>query len=290
MLTNTHEWTDTLGQVLRAIEAEPRLDIDEESTLCRRAAAGEPAAAQRLVAANLRSVAHVARGFRNLGLPMEDLIHEGALGLLQAVPKFDPARGVRFFTYATFHVRRQLVAAVARGSKTVRVPRHVASKVRRFREERRRLSAGRGEHVGVDAVARSLGLLPDEAEATASFQSPFELSLDEVVGPEEGSATRGELLLRTEAEQAPDALYEAGEALRELQAALEQLDARDRSVLEARFGLDGEEPRTLRDLSARMSLSKERIRQLEERARTNLRLQLEVRFGQRQPSAAALPA
>lgn len=286
MVTNAHERTETLETMLRAIEAQPDLDAHEEAELCRRAAAGEPAAAEALVAANLRRVVHVARRFRNMGLPLEDLIHEGAVGLLQAVPKFDAGRGVRFFTYATFVVRRALVQAVARGSKTVRVPRHQAAKVRRFREERERLSAGKGERAGVGEVARSLGLDRAEAEATARFQNPYELSVDETVGPEEGSVTRGELLLRADEEEAPDARFEATEELQELREALELLDPRDRRVLEARFGLDGQEPRTLRDLSSRMDLSKERVRQLEERAKACLR----EHMGARRRPSEAVPA
>lgn len=289
MLTHQDDRSETLDQMLRAIEAQPQLNASEEAELCRRAAAGEPAAAQELVAANLRRVVHVARGYRNMGLALEDLIHEGAVGLLEAVSRFDPDREVRFFTYASFLVRRTLVQAIARGSKTVRVPRHVASKVRRFKEERARLSAGLGVKAEVEDVARSLGLGQEEAEAVANFQSPFELSVDETEGPEEGGSTRGELLSGSP-DEAPDRLFEAEEDLDELRAALEILDPRDRRVLEARFGLNGEEPRTLRDLGARMRLSKERVRQLEERAKDCLREQVSQRRRTPGPHRAAVPA
>ena len=276
MLTHHDDRSETLERMLRSIEAQPRLSAEEEAVLCRRAAAGEPAAAQELVEGNLRRVVHVARGYRNMGLALEDLIHEGAIGLLEAVSRFDASRGVRFFTYASFLVRRTLVQAIARGSKTVRVPRHVASKVRKFKEERARLSAGLGFKADVEDVARSLGLKPDEAEAIANFQSPYELSVDETVGPDEGGSTRGDLL-GGDPDEIPDQLFEADEDLRELRDALERLDPRDRRVLEARFGLDGQEPRTLRHLGALMQLSKERVRQLEERAKACVRDQVSLR-------------
>lgn len=287
MLTNHDERSETLDEMLRAIEAQPTLDAEEEARLCERAATGDPEAAQQLVAANMRRVVHVCRSYRHMGLPLEDLIHEGAVGLLEAVPRFDAGRGVRFFTYASFLVRRALVQAIAKGSKTVRVPRHVAAKVRRFKEERARLSAGKGERAEVEEVGRSLGMDPEEAEAVANFQSPYELSVDETVGPEDGASTRGDLLAG-DPEDCPDRLFEAEEDLAELRAAMEVLDPRDRRVLEARFGLDGQEPRTLRDLSARMSLSKERVRQLEERAKACLHEQVSRR--RRVPPARWTPA
>jgi len=289
VLTHHDERSETLDTMLRAIEAQPRMDAREEAAACRRAAAGDPAAAQELVAANLRRVVHVARGYRNMGLALEDLIHEGAIGLLEAVSRFDASRGVRFFTYASFLVRRTLVQAIARGSKTVRVPRHVAAKVRRFKEERARLSAGLGTMAGVEDVARSLGLSAAEAEAIANFQSPYELSVDERIGPEDSGSTRGDLL-SGDPREAPDELFEAGEDLQELRDALEGLSPRDRRVLEARFGLDGQEPRTLRDLGARMQLSKERVRQLEERAKACVRDQVSLRRRVPDRRCAAVPA
>lgn len=276
MLTHQDDRSETLDRMLRSIEAQPHLDAQEEAALCLRAAAGDPAAAQELVSANLRRVVHVARGYRNMGLAFEDLIHEGAVGLLEAVSRFDASRGVRFFTYASFLVRRTLVQAIARGSKTVRVPRHVASKVRRFKEERARLSSGMSGRADVEDVARSLGISADEADAVANFQSPYELSVDETVGPEDGGTTRGDLL-GGHPDEVPDRLFEAGEDLDELRAALADLEPRDRRVLEARFGLDGQEPRTLRDLGEHMRLSKERVRQLEERAKASIREQVSSR-------------
>jgi RNA polymerase primary sigma factor len=289
VLTHHDDRSETLDQMLRSIEAQPQLNAQEEAELCLRAAAGDPAAAQELVSANLRRVVHVARGYRNMGLALEDLIHEGAVGLMQAVSRFDASRGVRFFTYASFLVRRTLVQAIARGSKTVRVPRHVAAKVRRFKEERARLSSGLGEKAGVEEVARSLGLGLEEAEAVANFQSPYELSVDETVGPEDGGTTRGDLL-SGQPEDAPDCMFEADEDLSELRAALALLEPRDRLVLEARFGLDGQEPRTLRDLGARMDLSKERVRQLEERAKANVRERVSLRRRVPASGCAAIPA
>jgi RNA polymerase primary sigma factor len=203
------------------------------------------------------------------------------------VERFDPSRDVRFFTYAAFLVRRNMVQAIARGTKTVRIPRQISARIRRFREEKQRLTASRGEEVGAAEVAQSLGLSEKEAQACAALQAPFELSVDEELRPDEGG-TRADFLA-DESILLPDASFAASEDLTELRAAMEELDERDRRVLVARFGLDGQEPRTLRDLSSRMNLSKERIRQLEERAKNTMRRSLDARRHAPEPGIIPFP-
>lgn len=276
MLTRTDERTETLQELLRAIGAQPELDPETELALCRRAVAGDDEAASRLVASNLRKVLHVARQHRGQGLPLEDLVHEGALGLLESLGRFDPDRGLRFFTYATFHVRRRMVQALARGVKTVRVPRQLAGRVRRFRRERDRLRAGGTSSPETEAVGRAVGLTAAQARTCEAFSMPFEISVDAPMGDPSQGPTRLERLA-TGPEERPDHVFELVEDLRELRAALALLDERDRQVLDERFGLTGGPRRTLRDLAARMNLSKERVRQLEERAKRILREHLAER-------------
>ncbi|MEM7245254.1 MAG: sigma-70 family RNA polymerase sigma factor [Acidobacteriota bacterium] len=259
---------------MEAIRRMAVLSREEEAVLCDRARRGDEEAAQCLVAANLGRVAAVARGFRGRGLPLDDLIAEGTVGLLAALPHFDPSRGVRFFTYACFHVRRRIVQALAQGLRTVRLPRQAIAKRREFEQRRRDLSNLAGERVGRAEAAQSLGVDPDIAHD--AWLAPTELSTDEEVAPGEG--LRGDQLPAADGSR-PDRQFDESEAMVELEKALTTLPPRDREILQARFGLGSKEGegQTLRELSADMNLTKERIRQLEERAKERLRCWLQGR-------------
>lgn len=253
MLSNHQQPSQALDRVLASIVLEPDLEPAEERDLARAARRGDERAAHRLVAANLRRVLALARSFRNKGLPLEDLVHEGSVGLLEALKQYDPDRGVRFFTYAAFHVRRGLVRAISRGAKTVRVPRHVASRIQ---------------------AARSA-----PADAVSAAPAPigtFEISTDERVDPRRAT-TRGDLLPDTHALLPEESLL-ARERIVELARALDTLPARERQVLASRYGLSGDEPATLRHVGANLKLSKERVRQLEDRAKASLRRDLGERL------------
>lgn len=286
VISNHQEGTGVLERMVAFATAAPDLPRERERELCRLAREGCDDARRELVAANMKRVLLVARSYRNMGVSLEDLVHEGVIGLMEAVRRFDPERDVRLFTYASFLVRRHLVQAVARGAKQVRVPRHLAARLRRLREERDRLRAA-GRPATARHAARSLGLQGRQAEACAALPASYEVSVDDDGPRQAGGPRRRQDLLRAPPESCPEARVVHDQALSQLQAALELLPPRDRRVLEDRFGLGGRPARTLRDLSARMNLSKERVRQLEARAKAALRAHLE---GGRSGPGAGTPA
>lgn len=275
MISNEHDTSAALGRLLTAARARPKLDAEAEARLLEAAARGDDEAASRLVAAHLGELVCLARRFACKGLPLEDLVHEGALGLLEAARRYDPRHGTRFMTYGAFFARRSMVAALARSAKTIRVPRHFSARLRRVRDARDRLCAA-GRDPSPENLAGLLGVSPDEARELDRLRSPYEVSTDEPL-PAAAGVTRGEMLPDTR-QAPPDERHELREQRRELHAALATLPERERAILAARHGLGGRPPLTLRELGAEMSLSKERVRQLEERAKLALRERLAPRL------------
>ena len=286
MISNHQGPSEALDRLLHGIGRLPLLDASEEAVLAREAASGDGEAASRLVQGNLRRLVRLACRFRNKGLPLEDLIHEGAVGLLEAAKRFEPSHGVRFFTYGAFLAQRAMVAALARSAKTVRLPRAASARARRVRRAREGLLAHGAEPTPA-ALARVLGVSPSEACALAAFHAPFEVSLDEPVDAA-GRVPRADTLSDPLAPW-PDARLLSDERHRELREALARLPARERLVLAERHGLDGREPRTLRELGSDLRLSKERVRQLEERAKAALHVDLSPRLGPALPASARSP-
>src|SRR5215207_8811157 len=240
-----------------------------EIDLARRAKAGDRRARQRLIEKNLRLVISVAKKYRGMGLPFEDLIQEGNIGLMKAVEKFDPDRGWRFSTYATWWVRQAVQRAVADKGRTIRVPVHMGEKIRKMARTYNELSAELEREPTDEEVAERLGWIVDEVRNVKDAMSDAS-SLNRPLGSEEDGSELGELV---EDERASDT---AGEVMREmetegLQAAIERLPERHRYVLVRRYGLDDQESATLAELSEELKVSRERVRQLQREAERMLR-------------------
>ena len=236
-----------LSDYLREISRIPRLSPEEEQTLVRRALAGEAEAEQRMIEANLRLVFAVVRRYRNRGLPLPDLIAEGNVGLLRAVKRFRPDKGVRFSTYATWWIRQAVVRALANQARIIRLPVHVERLLGRYRKERERLTQELARPPSLDEVARSLEI---PAEQLA------ELEEIPAAGP-------------------------LGTLLRERKdltgLLLDDLPERERAVIRLRFGLSGEGPLTLGAVGRRLGLSRERVQQIEATGLKKLRALLAAR-------------
>ena len=263
-----------LGVYLGEISRIPLLSRAEEHELAMRVRAGDEAAKQRMIEANLRLVVQIARRYRNRGLPLPDLIEEGNLGLLRAVDKFDPDRGTRFSTYATWWIRQAVVRALANQARTIRLPVHVELLLSRYVREQRRLTQTLGRTPTPADLAAALGITEEEVEELDEVrQQP--VSLDAPVGGERQS-TLGDLIADRTADPA-GSFVSLFQNRTELVSVLDDLAANERTVLRRRFGLEGDPPETLETIGQRLTLSRERVRQIEAAGIRKLRALLAAR-------------
>lgn len=258
---------DPMRRYLDEIGRHPLLSREEEHRLARAAAAGDRTARERLVLCNLRLVASIARRHIGRGVDPLDLVQEGNLGLMTAAERFDPRAGVRFATYAAWWIRSSINRAVAAEAGAVRLPERLVAAMAAVRASERELEQGLGRTPTRAEIAADAGLT-EEAVALAREAARPAASLDAPIG--ESDLTLCDLL------KAPQTDHSSGgaddEALAALNAVLGELEERPRAVIELRFGLGSEGPRTLADVSGRLRVSRERVRQLESRALRELAL------------------
>ena len=263
-----------LGVYLSEIARIPLLTRDEEQAHARRARAGDEVAKQRMVEANLRLVVQIARRYLNRGLPLPDLIEEGNLGLLRAVEKFEPERGTRVSTYATWWIRQAITRALANQARTIRLPVHVELLLARYVREQRRLTQALSRPPTAKELAQALGTSEREiAELEEVRQHPVSLDAPASAG---SSATLGDVI----ADRAAAPTETFGELFRDraqLVSVLDDLAANERTVLRRRFGLEGDPAETLEAIGQRLGLSRERVRQLEGSGLRKLRALLKAR-------------
>jgi RNA polymerase primary sigma factor len=253
--------TDSLQLFLKDIGKFRLLTAAEEVELAKRIERGDLDAKQKMVESNLRLVVSIAKNYRNQGLPFLDLIQEGTLGLVRAAEKFDYRRGFKFSTYATWWIRQAVARALADKARTIRIPVHIAEKLNRIRRMERKLVTELGREPTPEEIAEVTGgIEPEEVESIKrSAQAP--VSLEKPVGDEEESEF-GQFIVDERAESPFERAAETftKEALKE---ALENLSYRERRVLELRYGLGGEDPRTLDEVGRTFNVTRERIRQIE---------------------------
>jgi RNA polymerase primary sigma factor len=258
------------------------LTHEEEIDLARRTREGDPRARSELIERNLRLVIPVAKKYRGMGLPFGDLIQEGNIGLMKAADKFDPEKGFRFSTYATWWIRQAIQRAVADKGRTIRVPVHMGEKIRKMARAYNELSAQLEREPTDEEVAERLSWDVDRVKDVKSA-IPDATSLNQPLSSDEDSAEVGDFV-EDERESGT-----VGEVVRELETrrlmeSIAGLPERQRRVLVRRYGLDGEKPATLADLSEELEVSRERVRQLQREAERVLRDEGE--YGQELPAAA----
>ena len=253
--------TDSLQLFLKDIGKVRLLTASEEVGLAKRIERGDLDAKQKMVESNLRLVVSIAKNYRNQGLPFLDLIQEGTIGLVRAAEKFDYRKGFKFSTYATWWIRQAVARALADKARTIRIPVHVVEKLNKIGRAERGLVTELGREPTAEEIADLVaGIDPEEVEAIKrSAQAP--ISLDKPVGDEQESDF-GQFIADEQAASPYERAVEmlAKQALRD---ALENLSYRERRVLELRYGLGGEHPRTLDEVGRTFNVTRERIRQIE---------------------------
>ena len=270
-----HEDSDPGFQLyLRQIAEYPLLTPAQEVVLATKIKKGNKAAKAEMIRANLRLVVKIAHDYANFGLPLLDLISEGNIGLVKAVERFDPAKGGKLSTYGSWWIKQSIKRALANQGKTIRLPVHLVDKIAKIR----RVGAGLSDELGREAtdeeIAEEVGMC--SSKVTRLKQAAIRpASLDAPVG-EEDSTEFGELVGDVAAVDPFESLSEKDLQM-EVGDVLDQLDDRERKIINSRFGLDGSEPITLEEVGDKFGVTRERIRQLQNIALGKMRRVLSKR-------------
>ena len=257
----------SLKHYYKDVDRHPRIDSAEERVLAARIEAGDEAALEALVNANLRFVIYIARGFRNQGLPLGDLVNEGNYGLLTAARKFDRRKGCRFITYAVWWIRQHILKALDVQTRTVRLPASVMNDLGRLRKTEDRLVQHLARNPAREEIAAQSGL-PVKRLNRCLDAGANAISLDTIGA--EGSLSLAETLPDRHA-PLPDETFDERCRNRAVKESLDGLSERHRKVLALYFGMHGDEPATYQEIGRRLGISRERVRQLKEDAFGRLR-------------------
>jgi RNA polymerase primary sigma factor len=251
---------DSLGLFMREVGRVPLLTADQEVTLAKRVERGDLAAKTQMVEANLRLVVSIAKPQLGRGLSFLDLIQEGSLGLIRAVEKFDYRRGFKFSTYATWWIRQAVQRAVADQARTIRIPVHMFERLSRVTYVQRQLVQFLGREPRPDEIAAELELTAEQVRQILRM-AQFPISLEKPIGENE-DAKLGDLV-EDELAESPFDLASVSLRGEDIERALAALPERERQVIELRFGLHDDQPRTLEEVGRTFGVTRERIRQIE---------------------------
>jgi RNA polymerase primary sigma factor len=262
------EEQSALDQYLRDVSRHELITPAKEKELGALARLGDEEAVQALARANLRFVISVAKKYQNRGVSLTDLIQEGNVGLVTAARKFDPEQGVKFISYAVWWIRQAILASLANQGRSVRVPLNRASDLARIFREKERLRQERGREPSPEELSKATHLTPELIESLQTLNAA-EIRLDAPIGDSEDSQLVERFL--TEEATEPELGVEARLLAESVNVALTTLEARDGKVLRLYFGLQGEREHTLEEIGNMLGVTRERIRQLRDRALRRLR-------------------
>jgi len=257
-----------LSRYFTEIREYPLLTKEQEQQLARRVREGDPEAFEHLVASNLSFVVKVANEYRNLGLPLEDLLNEGNLGLIEAARRYDPSKGTKFITYAIWWIRKSILKALADQVNLVRVPTYQMKKIRQVREAERSLRRELGRKPQRHEISDRLDVSLRKVDQVLQVNRR-EVSIDDTVGKEKKTPV-SDFLVDHDSESPEDRLLKQ-EGTRLVSQALRYLSEQEQMVIRHRFGLDGAPVLTLKQIGEKMGISRERVRQIETQAKQRLR-------------------
>ena len=262
---------DSVRLYLREIGKIPLLSNEEEVDLAYRIVKGEKKAKDKMVEANMRLVVSIAKRYSGRGLDFLDLIQEGNTGLLRAVEKFDPDKGFKFSTYATWWIRQAITRAIADQARTIRIPVHMVETINKVLRATRKLTNELNREPSVEEIAKEMGMEPEKVDYVMKIKQDI-ASLDATVGRDgdDEDSVLGDFI-EDEGRVSPEDAAAAQMLKEQIAEILSSLSEREQKVVKLRFGIGGGRPHTLEEVGAEFSVTRERIRQIEAKALSQLR-------------------
>ncbi len=262
---------DSMRDYMRDINRIPLVTREEEVELGRRIQQGDEEAKEKLIKANLRLVVKIAHDFKGMGLPLQDLVAEGNIGLMRATEKFDPEKGAKFSSYAAWWIKQAMRRALSEKSKTIRIPVASVTKMIKIRQAHQALRDKLQREPTRSEIAKATEL-SERVVRRLQLSDMRTMSLqDPILEGEEGQVCE---TVPDEETSAPDHVLESREAIEQIRFLIKHLDPREQKILSLRFGLEGESPHTLEEISHHIERTRERVRQIQKRALQKLRLEL----------------
>lgn len=264
---NMHRGAEAISYITR-LTRQRLLTSQEEVELSARIQSGDPRAKDRLVEANMRLVINIAKNYHNPLVPFEDLVQEGAIGLMTAAERYDPGKGYRFSTYATHWIRQAISRAIDNKAKAIRIPAHVSETLRKLERIRALLLREHGIEPSEEELAKQMGISPRKVNALLqASQEP--VSLDMLVGDEENTTLASLINDRSAADPQESVL--SAEMQQELDALMSVLTPREREIMRKRLGFEEDAAQVLQEIGEKLHISRERVRQIEVQALKKLK-------------------
>lgn len=253
---------DVIQLYLKDIAHKPLLTKDEEILYSRKALVGDAKSKKVMIESNLRLVVSIAKKYRGSGMQLSDMIDEGNIGLITAVEKFDPERGFRFSTYATWWIKQTIERAIHNQARTIRLPVHVSKEINTILRTHKQLMKTNNNEPTHEEVADELDKSVEDISALLSYDAPV-MSFDQTISSEDSNSQTMASFISDDSDNGPDAQIDKNDIQKLTLTMLEGLNPRDREILCRRFGLMGYEAQTLQQVAEEVGLTRERIRQLQ---------------------------